>query len=114
MVQFFGIPNCDTVKKAKAFLDDKNIAYEFINFKTTAPTTAQLKKWIDAIGLEQLINKKSTTWKGLTAEQQAACSNAKGAITIMQENTSLIKRPVVVANGKIINGFNPTAWNDFF
>lgn len=95
----YAIPNCDTVKKARTYLDKKKIAYEFVDFKKSAPTAEQIKRWADFFG-ELPANKKGTTYKKVKDEYEALAPVAK--IKFMIENSSMIKRPVLEKNGKTI------------
>ena len=99
MITMYAIPNCDTVKKARAFLDKKKISYEFVDFKKTAPTAEQIKRWGEFFG-ELPANKKGTTYKKVKDEYEALSVSAK--IKFLIENTSMIKRPVLEKNGKTI------------
>jgi arsenate reductase (glutaredoxin) len=110
MVQLYGIPSCDTVKKAKQFLEQNKVPYTFINFKTEPPTNALLKKFIAQLGLETVVNKKGTTWKNLTKQEKAACENKANAIAVLQQHTSLIKRPVFVNGATYAVGFTAEAY----
>ncbi len=99
MLTMYAIPNCDTVKKARAFLDSKKIAYEFVDFKKNPPTISLVNKWIDFLG-ELPINKKGTTYKKLK-EQFIELSPAK-QIDFMIANSSMIKRPILENKNKTI------------
>jgi arsenate reductase len=98
----YGIPNCNTVKKARTWLSDNGIDYEFHNFKKQGITAEKLQQWCTAFGWERVLNKKGTTWKKLSPAQQEAVIDAQSAIAVMLENTSAIKRPVVEQNGKAV------------
>lgn len=89
-----GIPNCDTVKKARTWLESRNIPYAFHDFKKSGVTAAQLDHWADAVGWEILLNRRGTTFRGLSDEDKAGIDRAK-AIRLMVAHPSLIKRPVV-------------------
>ena len=104
----YGIPNCDTIKKTLDWYKKKNIAVEFVDYKKNGITKEQLAAWSKKVGYEILLNKKSTTWRSLTPETQQKITNEKCAIELMQEYTSVIKRPVVEINGNILVGFNET------
>jgi arsenate reductase len=107
MIHIYGIPNCNTVKKSLDWLKLHKVEYTFHDFKKEGISEAKLKSWIKALGFETLVNKKGTTWRGLTPEEQVAASTEKGAITMMKEKTSIIKRPVVEwMNGKFTAGFD--------
>jgi arsenate reductase len=109
----YGIKNCDTMKKAFAWLDGHRVAYEFHDYKAKGIDAAKLKAWSKAVGWETLLNTRGTTWRKLSPAQQANVDEAK-AIRLMVENPSLIKRPVLEHGGQILVGFTPeryaTAW----
>jgi len=102
----YGIKNCDTVKKALTWLRDNNKDFEFHDFKKKGIDANKLKEWANYKGWEALINKKGTTWKKLDSETQAQITNEEAAFKLMQEKTSLIKRPVVETSSKILTGFD--------
>ena len=107
MIHLYGIPNCNTVNKAIQFLKDHQVAFAFHDFKKENVTKAQLKKWAKAVGMEALLNKKGTTWRGLSAEEQLAASAKEGAFELMMTKPSVIKRPVVEwLDGSITTGFD--------
>jgi arsenate reductase len=99
MITMYAIPNCDTVKKARAYLDKKKITYEFVDFKKTPPTKELIKKWTDFMG-EIPANKKGTTYKKLKDEFEALTPAKK--IDFIIVNSSMIKRPVLENKGKTI------------
>ncbi|WP_207536095.1 ArsC family reductase [Desertivirga arenae] len=105
----YGIKNCDTVKKTLKWLDDKGIHYEFHDFKKSGISKDKLSDWSAQVGYEALLNKRGTTWKKLDPEQQHAVIGQEPAFQLMQEKTSVIKRPVVENEGKISLGFDPEA-----
>lgn len=92
MIQLYGIPNCDTVKKAKNYLTDQEVEFEFVNFKKTPPKKSDLLRWKKAFG-DYPVNKRGRTYKLLQDEFEAA--NAEGKYELMIQNTSLIKRPIL-------------------
>ncbi len=114
MVQLYGIPNCDTVKKALVWLKENNIEYAFHDFKKESISKEKIKHWLTCIPLEKLTNKKSTAWKNFTAEQQLQADSKTGAIALMQLNTNFIKRPVVEIAGTILCGFNEEGYKAAF
>lgn len=115
MVILYGIPNCDTVKKARTWLDQHKITYQFHDFKQSGIEGKHIQRWIDAMGIEIVLNKKSTTWRGLDATQQGSASNTKKAIVLMQEHTSLIKRPVLEKDGQVLAvGFDAAKYSSLF
>lgn len=112
MITLFGIPNCDTVKKTQKWLDAHKVNYSFHNYKQEGIDAATLKDWCAQTDWERLLNKKSTTWRGLTDAEKAAVTDAASAIPVMQQHTSLIKRPVITRNGKVaVIGFDENALN---
>lgn len=107
MLQVYGIKNCNTVKKALNWLEDNNKAYEFHDYKKAPATTAQLNRWEKEVSWQRLLNKKGTTWRRLSAEQQNAVIDSESAIAVLEENNSMIKRPVIESPNGIILGFDP-------
>jgi arsenate reductase (glutaredoxin) len=106
-MKIYGIKNCNTVQKTLAWLNEKNVDFEFHDFKKSGITEDKLKAWADQTGWEALINKKGTTWKQLDAATQSAVTSAEAAFKLMQDKTSVIKRPVTeTESGKIVLGFN--------
>ncbi|QZD91294.1 ArsC family reductase [Qipengyuania xiapuensis] len=108
-IQFYGIPNCDTVKKARKWLDAQGIAYDFHDYKKDGADAGKLESWSDAAGWEALLNKRGTTFRKLPDEDKADIDRAK-AIRLMVENPSMIKRPVVEYPGGVLVGFSEDAW----
>lgn len=106
---FYGIPNCDTVKKARTWLDAKGVAYAFHDYKRLGIDAATLNRWADAVGWELLLNRAGTTFKKLPDADKAGIDRSK-AIALMIVNPSVIKRPVVEGDGKMLVGFKPDAW----
>ena len=105
-VKLYGIPNCDTVKKAFNWLNKNNIAFEFHDYKKEGITAAKLKDWCRIAGWETIFNTRSTTWKEVMAAYEGLVNNKAEAIQIMQQHTSIIKRPVIEFNDSVITGFN--------
>jgi Spx/MgsR family transcriptional regulator len=99
MLTMYAIPNCDTVKKARTFLDKKKISYEFVDFKKTPPTAEQIKRWGEFFG-ELPANKKGITYKKFKEEYEALAPAAQ--IKFLIANTSMIKRPILEKNDKTI------------
>jgi arsenate reductase len=104
-----GIPNCDTVKKARAWLADQGVAYQFHDFKKQG-VPPQLDSWIASVGWDKLVNRQGTTWRKLDDETKAAVQDAAGAKALMLAQPSVIKRPVVEWGHKTTVGFDPAAW----
>jgi len=109
----YGIPNCDTVKKTRRWLDDNGVEYEFHNYKKEGIGEDTLKKWCKEHGYEALINKRGTTWRKLDDSNKDNL-NQKKAIALMQANTSLIKRPIVEQGATRIIGFDAAQYSDTF
>ncbi|GAB3479223.1 arsenate reductase [Polaromonas eurypsychrophila] len=111
MITVYGISNCDTVKKARAWLATQGLAHEFHDFKKLGIPAARLRIWEQAVGWHKLLNRQGTTWRKLDPGEQASATDAAGALTVMQAHASVIKRPVVEwPGGQITVGFEPTAW----
>jgi arsenate reductase (glutaredoxin) len=106
VITIFGIRNCDTMKKAFAWLDGHGVRYEFHDYKASGIDAAKLKAWSKQVGWEVLLNTRGTTWRKLPPAQQADVDEAK-AIRLMAENPSLIKRPVVENGKAVLVGFAP-------
>ncbi len=107
----FGIPNCDTVKKARIWLSDQGVDYQFHDFKKQGLPLEQVDVWIEALGWEKLLNRRGPTWRKLDGAVQASVVDAASATAVMQLNTSVIKRPVVQwPDGRITVGFDAARW----
>lgn len=109
-ITLYGIPNCDTVKKARVYLDGRGIAHTFHDYKKAGIETADLKRWAAEVGWEKLLNKAGTTFKKLPDADKAGIDEAK-AITLMLANPSMIKRPVVEGGKALLVGFKPEIYN---
>jgi arsenate reductase len=110
MIKVYGIPNCDTVKKARAWLTEQDVAYEFHDFKKQGVPEDRLDAWIAAVGWDKLLNRKGTTWRKLPAELQAAVVDAATARPVLMAQASVIKRPVVEWADVITVGFDASDW----
>lgn len=102
----YGIPNCDTMKKAFVALDESGTAYTFHNYKKEGVTEAKLRQWIDVVGTEQLVNKKGTTWRKLDPSEQVVLASTDKLIAWLQANPSAIKRPLVESGKKVLVGLD--------
>ena len=111
-ITVYGIPNCDTVKKARAWLASEGVAYVFHDFKKQGVPELPLEQWLAQVGWEKLVNRKGNTWRGLDAAVQSSVNDAASARRVMLDNPSVIKRPVVewTANATTV-GFDPSAWS---
>lgn len=105
MLDVYGIRNCDTVKKALAWLDGNKVEYRFHDFKKEVLAAATLDKWLKAVGWESLLNRKGTTWRALP-EKVRTDIDAKSARALMLENPSIIRRPVIVRGAEVSCGFD--------
>ncbi len=107
MITLYGIPNCDSVKKARAWLDTHGHAFTFHDFKKAGLDQATVNAWLKQVPWETLVNKKGTTWRGLPDATKASIVDASSATQLMLENTSVIKRPVLCTNNQVLVGFDP-------
>ena len=105
IITIYGIPNCDTVKKTLDWFKQKNIPIIFYDYKKEGISKAKLTAWCKLTGWQILLNKKSTTWRGLSAEDQEKVTTQTDAIQLMMSNTSIIKRPVIEIGEEILVGF---------
>jgi Spx/MgsR family transcriptional regulator len=111
MKTVYAIPNCNTVKKALDWLKVNKVAYEFHDYKKKGITATQLTTWCKQQPWESLINKKGATWRQLPKEVQESITTQKSAIALMIEKTSIIRRPLIEEEGKIVViGFDETEY----
>lgn len=108
-IEFYGIPNCDTVKKARHWLDAQGIAYTLHDYKKEGASPDRLAAWIDAAGLDKVLNRAGTTFRKLPDEDKADLDAPK-AIALMVANPSTIKRPVIEYPGGVLVGFKEPEW----
>ncbi|AIO67196.1 arsenate reductase [Burkholderia sp. ABCPW 14] len=100
-VVVYGIPNCDTVKKARVWLDEHGVEFEFHDFKKAGVSAPLVEDWLKDVSLDALLNRRGTTWRGLADDMKAAAETPAGAIALMIHKPSVIKRPVLVVNGRV-------------
>ena len=105
-VTIYGIKACDTMKKARAWLDDKGVAYAFHDYKAEGITSQALQGWAGKVGWELLLNRAGTTFRKLPDADKAEIDQAK-AIALMTAQPSMIKRPVLDVDGELLVGFKP-------
>tara|TARA_R110002051_G_C8399097_1_gene448177 strand:+ start:210 stop:563 length:354 start_codon:yes stop_codon:yes gene_type:complete len=106
-IKVYGIKNCNTMKKTFDFLAEKGVEYDFIDYKKQKPSSALLEGFLKKTDLANLVNKKGTTYRKMTDEQKSALENEETAIPILEENSSMIKRPVIVyKDGSLSLGFD--------
>ena len=113
MIHVYGISNCDSVKKARAWLTERALAHEFHDFKKLGVPRDRLAAWEREVGWEKLLNRQGTTWRKLDAAAQAGISDAASAMALMQAQPSIIKRPVVEwspKEGSTTVGVDLTDW----
>ncbi|WP_420998280.1 arsenate reductase [Cupriavidus sp. 30B13] len=113
-VLLYGIPNCDTVKKARTWLDANGVAYEFHDFKKQGVDETLLRGWLRQVPLATLLNRKGTTYRALSDADKARAESEAGAIALMQQSPSLIKRPVLDRGGKVSVGFSADGYAGLF
>ena len=111
MIILYGIPNCDTVKKARAWLTGQGLAYSFHDFKKAGVPPERLAAWEDALGWQKLLNRQGTTWRKLDADVQSGVTDAASAQALMRAQPSVIKRPVVEWGHDTTVGFDAEAWS---
>ena len=113
MTTLYGIPNCDTMKKARKWLADNGVEYEFHDYKKLGIEKKKLNEWIKTVGWETLLNRRGMMWRKVPDEVKAAIDE-KSAIGLMLETPSIIKRPVLEAKGKVTVGFKADTYEELF
>lgn len=113
MTTLYGIKNCDTVKKARQWLDTHNIAYNYHDFRSDGLTTTMVSEWLVKSSLETLVNKRSTRWKTLSDKEKNSLDNNNAAALCAMHET-LIKRPVLEHDGNIYLGFDAKNYSQLF
>jgi len=104
--KIYGIKNCDTMKKAFAWLDGRKVAYEFHDYKKAGVPPGKLQEWAARAGWEKLANTRGPTWRKIPEAERANLTEAR-ALALLEKNTSAIKRPIVEAGQKLLVGFDP-------
>ncbi|MFC0242512.1 ArsC family reductase [Rhodopseudomonas telluris] len=112
-VTIFGIKNCDTMKKARAWLDGHGVAYDFHDYKTAGIDKAHLTRWVKQVGWETLLNRAGTTFRKLPDVDKEGLTETK-AIALMLAQPSMIKRPVLETGKMLLVGFRPEAYAEAF
>ena len=111
MLTMYGIKNCDTIKKARKYLEANGVNYHFHDYRADGLDAALLQKFIDQLGWEALLNTRGTTWRKLSEETRSAVNNAAAAREAMLENPAMIKRPLLCsADGSMLLGFSENAY----
>jgi arsenate reductase len=112
-IHLYGIPNCDTVKKAREYLDARGLDHVFHDFKKEGADPERLARWIEAAGVDTVLNRRGTTFRKLD-EADKADIDAAEAVTLLQTHPSMIKRPVVEYDGGLLVGFKEDEWDAAF
>jgi Spx/MgsR family transcriptional regulator len=108
MITIYGIPNCDSVKRARTWLEGQGLAYQFHNYKKSGLPEPDLQRWLAELGWEKLLNRAGTTWRRLDDAAKAEICDASSAAILMRAQSSVIKRPIVAwADGSLSIGFSP-------
>lgn len=105
-ITVYGIPNCDVTRKLIRWLKVNNIEFSFHDYKISGISKTKLAEWCKRKGMEQLLNKRGTTWKNLPETKKESITDIPAAVNLMAANTSLIKRPVIEIDGKLLVGYN--------
>lgn len=113
MTTLYGISNCDTIKKAKAWLNDNEIEFTFHDYRKDGLAEVDLKAWCDSLGWEKLLNKRGTTWRKLDEAQKAAI-NGDLAIELMLQQPAMIKRPLLITGKNELLGFKAEQYAELF
>ena len=106
MIQVYGIPNCDSVKKLRSRLEAQHVDYRFHDYRKSGVPVDDLRQWVAVKGWEALLNRKGTTWRSLDDETKAGVANAETAIAVMLANPSTIKRPVLTDGKQLFVGLD--------
>lgn len=104
MLNIYGLKNCDTCRKALKWLEAEGIAFTFLDVRKDSIEASDIESWAEAVGVDSLLNKRGTTWRGLS-DADKAMGEGKGAVKLMAAHPALIKRPVFVQNGTVMVGF---------
>ena len=108
-ITMYGIKNCDTIKKARTWLEERGLAYDFHDYKASGIDRPHLQRWVDALGWEVLLNRAGTTFRKLPDADREGI-DAEKAMKLMQAQPSMIKRPVLDVDGDLLVGFKPDAY----
>lgn len=112
-VTLYGIKNCDTMKKARTWLDEQGIDYAFHDYKSSGIDRGSVERWCDAAGWETVLNRAGTTFRKLPEAEKGNIGRDR-AIALMLEQPSMIKRPVLETEGRVLVGFKPDLYDNFF
>ena len=110
----YGIKNCDTVRKARRFLEEQGIAFRFHDYRADGIDSCRLSAFVGALGYETLLNKRGTTWRKLPEDIRDSVQDSASAVRVMLEHPAVIKRPLLcAANGHLLAGFSPSTYLTF-
>lgn len=112
MLQVYGIKNCSTVKKALTWLEENGLDYTFHDYKKEPATLEKLQSWEKELDWELLVNKRGTTWRKLSPEEQASVTNAEAANAVLLNNNSMIKRPLIESKNGLLLGFDENEYRE--
>ena len=113
MIILYGIKNCDTIKKARKYLESHDIDYTFHDFRTDGVNEIQLRAWVKELGWEKLLNKRSTTWRNLPDETKQNMDEIL-ALVVMEDQPTIIKRPVLEMADGVMVGFSEKQYDEAF
>lgn len=108
----YGLSQCDTVRRARQWLDAQGLEYRLVDFKKTPPSAAQIAAWADGVGWDILLNRRGTTWRKLDPATQSGVVDAASAVALLAQYPSAIKRPVVEGGKALLVGFDPAQWRE--
>jgi arsenate reductase (glutaredoxin) len=109
-IKVYGIPNCDTMKKAFAWLEERKVAYDFHDYKKEGASAEKLKEWAARVGWEKLANTRGPTWRRIPDASKAGLTGPR-ALALLEKNPSAIRRPIVEKGSKLLVGFDPAEFN---
>jgi len=113
VLALYGITSCDTVRKARRWLETRGIAYEFVDLRAGGLDRAKLVTWSDALGWDQLVNRRSTTWRNLPLDRRESIGDSENLIQLLLEQPTLIKRPVLErSDGVLLVGFDAERYRE--
>ena len=114
-ITVYGIPNCDTVKKARVWLDEHGVAFAFHDFKKAGVDAALIEGWLADVSIDALVNRRGTTWRALDDAHKASADTQAGAIALLVAQPSMIKRPVLSIGGRVAAlGFDAAQYGELF
>ncbi len=109
MITLYGISNCDTMRKARRWLDEQGLEYHFHDYRKAGVPEAGLRQWVERLGWEALLNRRGMTWRKLPEERRRQMDET-GALKLMAEQPAIIKRPVLERENTLLVGFEPQHW----